>query len=70
VYNTLLNMPHLEADGAEVRNTEHVTGDVGSDNARKAHALLREHPERYDEVADDKGEVCVTDGVEQTSQNQ
>ena len=59
--------PHLEAYGAEVRNTGHVIGDVESDNALKAHALLREHPEIYVEVADDKGEVCGADGVKQPS---
>ena len=59
--------PHLEYFGSEVRNTEHETGDMESDNGRKAHALLREHPERYDEVADDKGDACGTDGAEQTS---
>ena len=53
--------PHLEYYGAEVRNTMHVTGDTESYNARKAHALLREHPEEYNEVADVKGDVCVTE---------
>ncbi|MCX6705342.1 MAG: hypothetical protein NT162_03340 [Candidatus Woesebacteria bacterium] len=60
--------PHLEYFGAGVRNTEHKTGDMESDNGRKAHALLREHPERYDEVTDDKEKVCETDEVEQTSE--
>lgn len=50
--------PHLEAYGSEVMNTMHKTEDTESYNAKKAHALLREHPERYDEVADEKGAVC------------
>lgn len=58
--------PHFEYFGAEVRNTEHETGDMESDNGLKTHALLREHQERYDEVADDKGDACGTDEAEQT----
>ncbi|MGA2910656.1 MAG: hypothetical protein ABSE04_02525 [Candidatus Microgenomates bacterium] len=51
-------MPHLEREGSIVDGTEHKTGDNKSAAAQRAHALLREHPDMYDEVADAKGPAC------------
>ena len=42
----------------KVQNTSHKTGNVKSENARRAHKLLASDPDKYREEGDEKGEQC------------
>ncbi len=54
--------PHIEVrsqtDWKVVPGTMHLTGDISSDEAIKAHNLLTEDSEDYREVPDFKGRQC------------
>jgi hypothetical protein len=42
----------------KVPDTEHKTGDTESENARKAHDLLKRDIKKYREMKDKKGGLC------------